>query len=63
VTASNVALLEAQARFHREQLALYRDRRDAGRPTSEAHLRELVRASNIANGRLLLARRSAAHLN
>jgi hypothetical protein len=58
-----VALLEAEARFHRERLALYRARRYAGRPTSEARFRELERAADVANGRLLLARRTAAHLN
>jgi len=58
-----LALLEADARFHRERLALYRARRYAGRPTSEARFRELARAANVANGRLLLARRTAAHLN
>jgi hypothetical protein len=63
VTPSNLALLEAEARFHRERLALYRARRYAGRLTSEARFRELERASNIANGRLLLARRTEAHLN
>jgi hypothetical protein len=60
---SNVALLETEARFHRERLALYRARRYAGRPTSDARFRELCRASERANGRLLLARRAAAHLN
>ena len=63
MTPSEIALLEADARFHRERLALYRARRYAGRPTSEARFRELVRAADVANGRLLLARRGAAHLN
>lgn len=58
-----LSLLEAEARFHRERLALYRARRYAGRPTSEARYRELERASNAATGRLLFARRTAAHLN
>jgi hypothetical protein len=56
-------LLEAEARFHRERLALYRAKRYSGRPTSEARFRELARASDAATGRLLLARRTAAHLN
>lgn len=60
---SSLTLLEADARFHRERLALYRARRYSGRPTSEARYRELSRASDLANGRLLLARRTAAHLN
>lgn len=59
----SLSLLEADARFHRERLALYRARRYSGRPTSEARFRALERASNTANGRLLLARRAAAHLN
>jgi hypothetical protein len=63
MSLSSLALLEAEARFHRERLALYRARRYAGRPTSEARFRDLERASDIANGRLLLARRTAAHLN
>ena len=58
-----VALLEAEARLHRERLALYRARRYAGRPTSEVRFRELERAAHLASGRLLLARRTAAHLN
>jgi hypothetical protein len=63
MSLSSLALLEAEARFHRERLALYRARRYAGRPTSEARFRELERASKLANGRLLFARRAAAHLN
>jgi hypothetical protein len=63
MTTSDVALLEAEARFHRERLALYRAKRYSGRPTSEARFRELARASDTATGRLLLARRTAAHLN
>jgi hypothetical protein len=63
VKQSALALLEAEARFHRERLALYRARRCAGRSTREARFRELERAADVANGRLLLARRTAAHLN
>jgi|1186.fasta_scaffold228973_3 hypothetical protein len=63
MSAPTLAVLEAEARFHRERLALYRARRYAGRPTTEARFRELERASDVANGRLLLARRPAAHLN
>jgi hypothetical protein len=60
---SNIRLLEAEARFHRERLALYRAKRYSGRPTSEMRFRQLERASDAANGRLLLARRAAARLN
>jgi hypothetical protein len=63
MTLSSLALIEAEARFHRERLALYRARRYGGRPTSEPRYRELERAAQRANGRLLLARREAAHLN
>lgn len=63
MSVSSLVLLEAEARFHRERLALYRARRYAGRPTSEGRFRELKRAADLANGRLLLARRTAAHLN
>jgi hypothetical protein len=52
----NIALLEAEARFHRERLALYRARRYGSRPTSEARFRELQRASLLADRRLHLAR-------
>jgi hypothetical protein len=63
LTEPNISLLEAEARFHRERFALYRAERYSGRPTSEARFRELERASDAAHGRLLLARRTAAHLN
>ena len=63
MAADDVALLEAEARFHRDRLALYRAKRYSGRPTSEARFRELERAADAATGRLLLARRTAAHLN
>jgi hypothetical protein len=63
VSQSDVELLEAEARLHKERLAVYRAKRYAGRPTSEARFRTLVRESELANGRLLLARRAAAHLN
>jgi hypothetical protein len=63
MTPSSLSLLQAEARFHRERLALYRARRYAGKPTSEARFRELERASNVASGRLLLAQRATANLN
>jgi hypothetical protein len=63
MTAPTVAMLEADARFHRERLALYRAKRYSGRRTSEARFRALERASRAASGRLLLARRESAHLN
>jgi hypothetical protein len=47
-----IAILEAEARFHRERLALYRARRYGSRPTSEARFRQLTRASRLADERL-----------
>ena len=44
--------LEADARFHRKRLALYRARRYGPRPTSEARFRELERAAALAEQRL-----------
>ena len=44
--------LEADARYHRERLALYRARRYGPRPTSEARFRELERAVRRAEERL-----------
>jgi hypothetical protein len=58
-----IAILEAEARFHRERLALYRARRYGGsRPTSEVRFRQLERASQAAdeNVRRALAERPAA---
>jgi hypothetical protein len=53
-----VAILEAEARFHRERLALYRARRYGSRPTSETRFRQLERASELAERRLQLARQA-----
>jgi len=44
--------LQADARYHRERLALYRARRYGPRPTSEARFRELERAVARAEQRL-----------
>ena len=49
--------LEAEARYRRERLALYRARVYSGQPTTELRLRELERASEGAEQRLRLARR------
>jgi hypothetical protein len=53
-----IAILEAEARFHRERLALYRARRYGSRPTSEARFRQLDRACELAERRLQLARQA-----
>ena len=47
----SIAILEAEARFHGERLALYRARRYGSRPTSEARFRQLTRASRLADER------------
>jgi hypothetical protein len=48
--------LEAEARYHRERLALYRARVYNSKPTSQGHLRELERTSRAADARLHTAR-------
>jgi hypothetical protein len=52
--------LEAQARYHRDRLALYRARVVSAKPTSPARLRDLERASAAADARLRHAVRSDA---
>ena len=42
---SDVAVAEAEARYHRDRLALYRARVHSGKPTSLARLGELERAA------------------
>lgn len=48
--------LEAEARHHRDRLALYRARVSSSRPTSLTRLRELERISTAADERLRHAR-------
>jgi hypothetical protein len=48
--------LEAQAKYHRDRLALYRARTLSARPTSSVRLRDLQRASAAADARLRHAR-------
>ena len=49
--------LEAEARYHRDRLALYRARVfRSSQSTSLARLRELERASRLADARLTAAR-------
>src|SRR5215207_5758923 len=52
VSGAELAQLEAEARYHRERLALYRARAYGPRPTSLARLRELERTSAGAEARL-----------
>jgi hypothetical protein len=44
--------LEAEARYHRDRLALYRARVVSARPTSPGRLRELELISAAADARL-----------
>jgi hypothetical protein len=48
--------LEAEARYHRDRLALYRARVYNSKPTSPSRLRELERTSRAADARLRAAR-------
>jgi hypothetical protein len=54
--APDLPQLEAEARHHRDRLALYRARVHSGKPTSLARLRELGRTSAAADARLRHAR-------
>jgi hypothetical protein len=57
--AESLEVLEAEARYHRDQLALYRARGYAVKPTSATHLRELEHAATAADARLAHARRAS----
>jgi hypothetical protein len=48
--------LEAEARYQRDRLALYRARVYGSKPTSPRRLRELERTSRAADARLRAAR-------
>ena len=50
--APDLQELEAEARYHRDRLALYRARVLTAKPTSAARLRELQRISTAADARL-----------
>jgi hypothetical protein len=56
--APDMAQLEAEARYHRDRLALYRARVYGAQPTSQTRLRELERASAAADERLRHASRT-----
>ena len=47
--------LDAEARYHRDRLALYRARILSSKPASAGRLRELERASRAADERLRAA--------
>jgi hypothetical protein len=55
-SSSELQRLEAEARYHRDRLALYRARVMSARPTSPGRLRELERISAAADARLHRAR-------
>jgi len=52
----DLSILEAEARYHRDRLALYRARALSAKPTSPGRLRELERAAASAEARLQHAR-------
>jgi hypothetical protein len=55
--APDLQELEAEARYHRDRLALYRARVLSAKPTSAGRLRELQRISAAADARLRHAAR------
>jgi hypothetical protein len=52
----NLEMLDTEARYHRDRLALYRARVYANKPTSATRLRELERTAAGADARLAHAR-------
>ena len=54
---ADLSILEAEARYHRERLALYRARVVSAKPTSSGRLQELEPAAAAATARLRHARR------
>ena len=50
-SAVDVSVAEAEARYHRDRLALYRARVNSGKPTSLTRLRELERTAARAEAR------------
>jgi hypothetical protein len=56
VTGSDLTRLEAEARYHRERLGLYRARAYGSDTTTPGRLRELERAAAQAQQRLGSAR-------
>jgi hypothetical protein len=47
-SSQDVSVAEAEARYHRERLALYKARVHSGKPTSLTRLRELERTAERA---------------
>jgi hypothetical protein len=50
-SAMEVSVAEAEARYHRDRLALYKARIYSGKPTSLARLRELERTAERTENR------------
>jgi hypothetical protein len=50
-SAAEAGVAEAEARYHRDRLALYRARVHSGKPTSLTRLRELERTAARAEDR------------
>jgi hypothetical protein len=59
-TDPRIQELEAEARYHRERLALYRAKVYGSTPTSAERLRKLEQASGYADERLRQAHKKAA---
>ena len=59
VPAPDLPQLEAEARYHRDRLALYRARASGGKDTDHSRLRELQRMADAAADRLSNARRTS----
>jgi len=57
LSAPDLRELEAEARYHRDRLALYRARVLSAKPASAERLRELQRISDAADARLRHAAR------
>jgi hypothetical protein len=55
-SGADLRRLEAEARYHRDRLALYRARVLTAKPTSAMRLRELERTSSAADARVRHAR-------
>jgi hypothetical protein len=53
----DLGIREAEARYHRDRLALYRARVLSAKPTSPGRLQELERTAAAADARLRHARR------
>jgi hypothetical protein len=60
--AADVSIAKAEARYHRDRLALYKARVNSGKPTSLTRLRELERAAARAEDRARQAQTSTTTL-